>query len=68
MRIVPGTGTLTVNGRTLEDYFPNKLHQQLVNDPFKVLDLDGATTSSPASPVVAPPARPARCASASPAR
>ena len=24
---------------TLEDYFPNKLHQQLINDPFKVLDL-----------------------------
>ena len=26
---------------TLEDYFPNKVHQQLVNDPFKVTDLEG---------------------------
>ena len=42
MRLIPGSGTFTVNGRTLEDYFPNKLHQQLINDPFKVLDLLGA--------------------------
>jgi small subunit ribosomal protein S9 len=40
--MTPGTGKITVNGRTLEDYFPNKLHQQLINDPFKVLDLLGA--------------------------
>lgn len=26
VRLVPGTGQWTVNGRTLEDYFPNKLH------------------------------------------
>jgi small subunit ribosomal protein S9 len=41
-RITPGTGTFVVNGRTLEEYFPNKLHQQLINDPFKVLDLLGS--------------------------
>ena len=41
VRIVPGTGQWTVNGRTLEDYFPNKVHQQLVNEPFKVLDARG---------------------------
>lgn len=41
-RLTPGSGTFVVNGRTLEDYFPNKLHQQLINDPFKVLDLLGA--------------------------
>jgi small subunit ribosomal protein S9 len=40
VRIVPGTGRWVVNGRTLEDYFPNKVHQQLVNDPFRSLDLD----------------------------
>ena len=39
VRLVPGTGKFTVNGRTLEDYFPNKLHQQLINDPFTVLDI-----------------------------
>ena len=42
VRLVPGSGTITVNGRTIEDYFPNKLHQQLINDPFTVLDLAGA--------------------------
>ena len=29
VRIVPGTGEWTVNGRTLDSYFPNKLHQQI---------------------------------------
>ncbi|WP_039395947.1 30S ribosomal protein S9 [Microbacterium mangrovi] len=42
VRLVPGTGTITINGRTFEDYFPNKLHQQLVTDPFTVLNLTGA--------------------------
>ena len=42
VRIVPGTGVIKVNGRTLEDYFPNKLHQQLITDPFTVLELKGA--------------------------
>ncbi|MDN6179268.1 MAG: 30S ribosomal protein S9, partial [Micrococcaceae bacterium] len=41
VRLSPGTGQWTVNGRTLEEYFPNKLHQQEVNDPFKLLELDG---------------------------
>jgi small subunit ribosomal protein S9 len=41
VRLIPGSGTITVNGRELADYFPNKLHQQLINDPFKVLDLVG---------------------------
>jgi small subunit ribosomal protein S9 len=42
VRIVPGSGVITVNGRTFEDYFPNKLHQQLVTDPFTVLNLTDA--------------------------
>jgi small subunit ribosomal protein S9 len=42
VRIVPGTGVWKINGRTLDSYFPNKVHQQLVNDPFKLLELDGA--------------------------
>ncbi|TAM69425.1 MAG: 30S ribosomal protein S9 [Microbacteriaceae bacterium] len=42
VRLVPGAGTITVNGRQFADYFPNKLHQQLINDPFKVLDLLGS--------------------------
>ncbi len=42
VRLVPGAGTITVNGRAFEDYFPNKLHQQLITDPFKVLELLGS--------------------------
>ncbi|BDZ62867.1 30S ribosomal protein S9 [Demequina sediminis] len=41
VRLVPGTGTWVINGRTLEDYFPNKVHQQLVNSPFALLDIEG---------------------------
>ncbi|MEI2776852.1 MAG: 30S ribosomal protein S9 [Tetrasphaera sp.] len=42
VRIVPGTGEWTINGRSLENYFPNKVHQQIVNEPLSVLELDGA--------------------------
>ena len=41
VRLVPGTGNWTLNGRTLEDYFPNNLHQQLVRSPFTILDIEG---------------------------
>jgi small subunit ribosomal protein S9 len=41
VRIVPGTGKWKINGRTLEDYFPNKVHQQLVNSPLKLVDVEG---------------------------
>ena len=41
VRLVPGTGTWKVNGRTLEEYFPNKVHQQLVNSPLKLVDVEG---------------------------
>ncbi len=42
VRVVPGAGTITVNGRELAAYFPNKLHQQLITDPFTVLELTGS--------------------------
>ena len=41
VRLVPGTGEWKINGRTLEGYFPNKVHQQLVSSPFKVVDVEG---------------------------
>jgi len=41
VRIVPGTGQWTVNGRELANYFPNKLHQQLIREPFVALEKDG---------------------------
>jgi|APCry1669188879_1035177.scaffolds.fasta_scaffold71178_2 small subunit ribosomal protein S9 len=42
VRLVPGSGKITVNGRDLENYFPNKLHQQLISDPFTILELNGS--------------------------
>ena len=42
VRIAPGAGGITVNGREFADYFPNKLHQQLITDPFTVLELSGS--------------------------
>ena len=41
VRLVPGSGRWTINGRALDEYFPNKVHQQLVNEPFVTLELDG---------------------------
>lgn len=38
VRMVPGSGEFTCNGRSLEDYFPNKLHQQLIKAPLTLLD------------------------------
>jgi small subunit ribosomal protein S9 len=41
VRIAPGTGQWLINGRTLDVYFPNKVHQQLVNEPFVTLGAEG---------------------------
>ena len=34
VRIQPGTGQWKINDRSLEVYFPNKVHQQLISEPF----------------------------------
>jgi small subunit ribosomal protein S9 len=41
VRLIPGNGQWRINGRTLEEYFPNKVHQQLVNEPFRVTEMEG---------------------------
>ncbi|HVQ95773.1 MAG TPA: 30S ribosomal protein S9 [Mycobacteriales bacterium] len=38
VRLVPGTGKFTLNGRPLENYFPNKVHQQLIKEPLVMLE------------------------------
>ncbi|MDR0783612.1 MAG: 30S ribosomal protein S9 [Propionibacteriaceae bacterium] len=42
VRIVPGTGQWSINGRTLDDYFPNKLHQQEISEPLVTADVVGS--------------------------
>ena len=38
VRLVPGTGKFTLNGKTLEQYFPNKVHQQLIKEPLVTVE------------------------------
>jgi small subunit ribosomal protein S9 len=38
VRLLPGTGAFRRNGKSLEDYFPNKLHQQLIREPLVLLE------------------------------
>jgi small subunit ribosomal protein S9 len=38
VRLSSGTGGFKLNGRTLEDYFPNKVHQQLIKAPLVLVD------------------------------
>ncbi|MGW0006330.1 MULTISPECIES: 30S ribosomal protein S9 [Nocardia] len=38
VRLVPGTGNFVLNGRSIEDYFPNKVHQQLVKSPLVTVE------------------------------
>ncbi|MDR1806612.1 MAG: 30S ribosomal protein S9 [Propionibacteriaceae bacterium] len=42
VRLAPGTGQWKINGRTLEDYFPNKLHQQEIKEPFEAAAVLGS--------------------------
>jgi small subunit ribosomal protein S9 len=37
----PGTGSVTVNGRTLENYFPNAVLRMVVHQPLALSELTG---------------------------
>ena len=34
VRLVAGSGKMTMNGKAFEEYFPNKVHQQLIREPL----------------------------------
>ena len=38
VRLTSGTGKFLLNGKTLEEYFPNKVHQQLIREPLVTLE------------------------------
>ncbi len=38
VRLMPGSGKFTLNGKSLEEYFPNKLHQQLIREPLVTVE------------------------------
>jgi small subunit ribosomal protein S9 len=41
VRLVPGTGAITVNGREAATYFGRAVLMTLIESPFKVTDTDG---------------------------
>jgi small subunit ribosomal protein S9 len=41
VRVMPGTGQWLINGRTMDVYFPNKVHQQLISEPLVTLGAEG---------------------------
>ncbi|RIJ77704.1 30S ribosomal protein S9 [Nakamurella silvestris] len=38
VRLLTGTGEFKLNGRSLDSYFPNKVHQQLIKEPLVLLE------------------------------
>ncbi|MFW2383617.1 MAG: 30S ribosomal protein S9 [Acidimicrobiales bacterium] len=36
VRLEPGTGQVTANGRSFEDYFPSAVHRTLITEPLRV--------------------------------
>lgn len=41
VRLTPGDGAYTVNGRQIDDYFPSAVHRQLITEPFRVTETEG---------------------------
>ena len=41
VRLVPGTGRWSVNSKDLSTYFPNKVHQQAISEPLRLVGAEG---------------------------
>ncbi|MEI6226640.1 MAG: 30S ribosomal protein S9 [Deltaproteobacteria bacterium] len=41
VRVVPGTGNITVNGRTLDEYFGRETSKMILVEPLKLVDQMG---------------------------
>ncbi len=41
VRLIPGAGTITVNQRTLEDYFPRPTSRMRILEPFEATETTG---------------------------
>ena len=37
VRLTPGSGAMTVNGRSVEDYFPTRAHRMIVATPLRLV-------------------------------
>lgn len=38
VRLVPGSGKFILNGKSFDDYMPNKVHQQIAREPLETVD------------------------------
>jgi len=38
VRLRPGTGAITVNGRSIEEYFPTPTHRMVLTEPLKITE------------------------------
>lgn len=38
VRVSPGSGKITANGRDFEDYFPSAVHRTLITEPLRMTD------------------------------
>jgi len=36
-----GSGTISINGRTLDDYFPSEIHKIIIKQPFVLIEAEG---------------------------
>ncbi|MEY2419015.1 MAG: small subunit ribosomal protein, partial [Actinomycetota bacterium] len=42
VRLRPGTGKITINKRTFEDYFPSPTHRMIATEPLRLAELEDA--------------------------
>ena len=40
VRVKVGTGSITVNGRTLENFFPSDTHRMIITEPLRITSTD----------------------------
>jgi small subunit ribosomal protein S9 len=40
VRLRPGTGKITINKRTFEDYFPSPTHRMIATEPLRLAEVD----------------------------
>ena len=41
VRLIPGTGQYLLNGRSLDEYFPNRAQRMIATEPFRLAEREG---------------------------
>ena len=40
VRLIPGTGEFLINGRSLDEYFPTRVHRMVAQSPLRAIERD----------------------------